>query len=120
MSDAERKEIARTQMPPEERRLRSRLLLDLLGQHGVVRGALSVRYRTCGKAGCTCARGEKHRGLYLVFREGGRYRQVFVPQSHEARVRQSVEQYQEVRRLSESLSALHVAQVSRKDGGDGA
>ena len=119
MSDAEREEIARSQMSPEERRLRSRLL-DLLSQHGVVRGALSVRYRTCGKAGCRCARGEKHRGLYLVFREGGRYRQVFVPRRHEARVRQWVEQYQEVRRLLESLSALHVAQVSGKDGGDGA
>ena len=46
--------------------------------------------------------------------------QVFVPQRHEARVRQWVEQYQEARRPLESLSALHVAQVSRKDGGDGA
>ena len=112
-------EVTRSQMSAEERRLRSRLV-QLLSHRGVLRGTLSLRDRKCGKPGCKCIRGEKHHGLYLVFSESGRYRQVFVPHRHEARVRQWVEQYQEARRLLESLSALHVAQVSRKDGGDGA
>lgn len=111
--------INRSQMSAEERRLRSRLV-QLLSQRGLLRGTLSVRYRTCGKSGCKCARGEKHRGVYLVFREAGRFRQVFIPRRLEARVRLWVQQYQEVRELLESLSALLLTQVKGKDGRDSA
>jgi len=116
MLSSEEEKIHRSQMSVEERRLRSRLV-QLLSQRGVLRGTLSVRFRSCGKAGCKCTRGEKHRGVYLVFREGGRFRQVYIPHSQEARVREWVQQYQEVRELLESLSALLLVELKRKDGG---
>lgn len=97
-------------MSAEERRLRSRLV-QLLGGRGVLRGTLSVRERTCGKPGCRCTRGEKHEGLYLVFSEKGRLRQIFVPRMQEARVRRWVEQYQEVRALLEELVRLHLERL---------
>jgi len=118
MSDIEEKEIARSQMSDEERRLRSRLA-QFLSRHGVLRGALSVRMRRCGKPGCKCARGEKHRAVYLVYREGGRYRQVFIPRRQEMRARRWVKRYQEVQELLESLSALNLQRLKRKDGGGG-
>jgi hypothetical protein len=111
--------IARGEMSAEERRLRSRLT-QLLSGHGVLRGSLSLRYRKCGNPGCKCARGEGHRGLYLVFSQGGRLRQVFIPRGYEAQVQQWVEQYQEVRQLLEALSEVYLAKVPRKGGGGGA
>ena len=117
--DAEHKEIVPSQISADERWLRSRLV-QLVSHRGVLRGTLSLRERKCGKPGCKCTRGEKHHGLYLVFSESGRYQQVFASRKREARVRQWVKQYQEVRRLLQSLSVLHLAQLSRKDGGDGA
>lgn len=111
--------MVRSQMSAQERHLRSRLV-QLLSGCGVVRGSLSVRERTCGKPNCRCARGEKHRGVYLVFSHQGRFRQVFVPRRHEAAVRQWVEQYHEVRRLLEELSELYLAKVSRRDDVDDA
>jgi Family of unknown function (DUF6788) len=110
--------IARIEMSPEERRLRSRLI-QLLSGGGVLRGSLSLRYRTCGNPGCKCARGEGHRGLYLVYRQGGRLRQVFIPRPYEAQVQQWVDQYQEVRQLLEALSEVNLAKVPRKRGGGG-
>jgi hypothetical protein len=53
-----------------------------------------------------------------VFRGEGRFRQVFIPRKHEARVRLWVQQYREARELLDSLSALLLAEVKRKDGGE--
>jgi hypothetical protein len=98
----------------QERRLRSRLV-QLLSGHGVPRGTLSARERTCGKSGCRCARGEKHGGLYLVFSEEGRLRQVFVSRTQERRVRLWVAQYREIRELLETLARLHLERLRKED-----
>lgn len=101
-------------MPAQERRLRSRLI-QLLSGHGLLRGTLSARERTCGKPGCRCTRGERHGGLYLVFSEEGRLRQVFVSRAQEKRVRLWVAQYREVRELLEALARLHLERLGKKD-----
>ena len=118
MLDSEEKGISRSEMSDAERRLRSRLV-QLLSRHGVLRGALSVRMRSCGKAGCKCLRGERHRAVYLVYRERGRYRQVFIPRRQEIRARRWVSRYQEVQELLESLSVMNLERLKRKDGGGG-
>ena len=106
--------MPRGAMAAQERRLRSRLVQLLSGQ-GVLRGTLSARERTCGKACCRCARGEKHGGLYLVFSEQGRLRQVFVSRGQEKQVRLWVAQYREVRELLEALVRLHLERLGKED-----
>ena len=101
-------------MPAQERHLRSRLV-QLLSGHGLLRGTLSARERTCGKPNCRCARGERHGGLYLVFSEQGRLRQVFVPRAQEKRVRLWAAQYREVRELLEALAQLHLERLGKED-----
>jgi hypothetical protein len=118
MSAQKVERITRSEMSPEERRLRSRLIQVLSGG-GVLRGSLSLRYRKCGNPGCKCARGEGHRGLYLVYSQEGRVRQVFIPRQFEGQVQQWVDQYQEVRQLLEALSEVNLAKVPRKRGGAG-
>jgi hypothetical protein len=114
MSEKDREKMPRGAMAAQERRLRSRLVQLLSGQ-GVLRGTLSARERTCGKACCRCARGEKHGGLYLVFSEAGRLRQVFVSHSLEPRVRRWVAQYREVRELLDTLARLHLKRLRGED-----
>ncbi len=48
-------------------------------------GSLQVEWRRCGKAGCRCARGERHGPyVYRYWYEGGRRHKAYVPR---ARVR---------------------------------
>src|SRR3989338_6447393 len=89
----------RSSLPAAERQLRSRLLQVLSSGQGLMRGTLTVRERTCGKANFRCARGEKHASLYIVVSVDGKYKQTCVPRSLEAEVRTWVAQYQRAQEL---------------------
>lgn len=67
--------------------------------------------RTCGKAGCHCQRGEKHRALYLAVRWENRRRMIYVPAAMESTVRGWVENAQDVDRLLEFISQQCLAQL---------
>jgi TolA-binding protein len=58
----------------------------------------------CGKANCCCAAGEPHIALYLTQSKHGKTQQLYVPKQLEERVRQAIEDYQELQRLVEELS----------------
>ncbi len=93
----------RSPFSDRERRRRSRLA-QIVQAARFLRGALSLRNLRCGKPHCRCTRGELHACLYLVRRQGGKLRQLFVPRQWEQRVRQAVENHQEMERLIEELS----------------
>ena len=97
--------MQRSQFSDRERRRRSRLA-QIIHAARFLRGALSLRNVRCGKPGCHCARGELHACLYLVRRQGGKLRQLFVPRQWEERIREAVENHQEMERLIEELSDL--------------
>ena len=105
----------RRTLPRAERQLRSKLN-QLLDCKGVIRGTLAERARTCGKEGCKCVtKGEKHVSLYLVVREEGSYRQVYVPRSLESVVRQWVENYKKAKDLLEEISRLHYEKLRSRE-----
>lgn len=108
--------ISRSEMSPEERRLRSRAA-QLLAAGGVLHGTLSERFNVCGKQNCACIRGEKHRSLVLTLRGGGKYEQVYIPKSLEPLVREWVEQDHEVRELLAKLTAIHRDRLVAKKKG---
>lgn len=97
--------MRRTQFSDRERQRRSRLT-QIIHQARFLRGALSLRNIRCGKPGCRCAQGELHPCLYLVRRQGGRLRQLFVPRQWEGRIREAVKNHEEMERLIEELSDL--------------
>jgi len=101
-------------MNAQERRSRS-ALARLATQRGLLRGNLLLRRRVCGKPNCKCTRGELHASLYLVFSEGGKLRQLFIPKTWESRVRLWVQDYHEVRRLLEEVSRLYVEKVRQRE-----
>jgi hypothetical protein len=95
----------RLALSPAERRFRSRLA-QLGHDHWFLRGTLSIRSRKCGKPNCRCACGQLHSSLYLVQSHDGKPRQVCIPKPWEDRVRQAVNDYQEMQRLIEEVSEL--------------
>ena len=108
-------EGSRGKMTASERRLRSELTRVLHSQ-GVIRGNLSWRERTCGNSNCRCVtKGEKHRALYLVLSEEGKYRQVFVPKAFHEQVGAWVENHKKARDLLEEISRLHYEKLRKRE-----
>ena len=79
-------------------------MAKLIHEQPVLRGTLSVRHVTCGKAGCRCTQGQKHRALFLSSSREGKTRQVFIPAELETEIRQWVDNYRQVRDLLEAVS----------------
>lgn len=100
----------RNRFAPQERAARSRLA-QLLHEHEVICGSVVSMSRTCGKAGCRCAHGEKHVSLYLSTKVDGKRRMVYIPAELEQEVRQRVDAYREVERLTDVVSAACVNRV---------
>ena len=97
--------MQRTQLSDRERRRRSRLA-QLIHEARFLRGTLSLRNIRCGKPDCHCSRGELHACLYLVRRQEGKLRQMFVPRQWEKRIREAIKNNQEMEQLLEELSDL--------------
>lgn len=107
--------IVRTSQSDHERQIRSQLR-KILNSSGLLHGTLVERHRVCGKPNCRCTRGQKHRGLYLVVTEGGKPRQLYVPEDWEQTVRHWVQDYQKARELMEEVSRIHWQKVRERQG----
>jgi hypothetical protein len=103
----------RAQLSSAERHFRSRIA-QLATSQWFLRGTLSVRTRKCGKSNCRCAAGEPHASLYLLQSHAGKPRQICVPKTWEARVRQAVTDYQQMQRLIEEVSELEWTRLRDK------
>jgi hypothetical protein len=102
-------------MSPGERQLRSRLTQIVSGQ-GFIRGTILERQRACGNPRCKCATGEKHRAVYLMLREDGKLRQLYIPVAYEQRVREWVANQQEIKELLKQLGEFYWQQVKQRQG----
>jgi hypothetical protein len=97
--------LTRSKLSAPERNFRSRISQLSSGQW-FLRGTLSERSGTCGKANCRCARGALHKSLYLVQSQAGKLRQICVPKAWQQRVRQAVNNYHLMQKLMEEVSEL--------------
>ncbi len=77
---------------------------SLLNNTLVMRGSIVETYRTCGKQGCRCQKGDKHGPYYLLtWSENGKARSCHIPRAKVAEARKMVESY---RQASERLREL--------------
>jgi hypothetical protein len=95
----------RAKLSASERNFRSRIA-QLASGNWLLRGNLSERASKCGKPSCRCAKGDLHQSLYLVQSQHGKPRQICVPKAWHERVRQAVDDYQQMQRLIEEVSEL--------------
>jgi len=107
--------IPRGAMGREERNFRSRLA-QLVSGRGLIRGTLLERYRACGNPRCKCARGQKHRAVYLMLRHQGQLQQLYIPRSYEQQVRQWVAHHQEIKKLLHEISRIYWKKVQQRQG----
>jgi uncharacterized protein DUF6788 len=98
-------DVRRAKFSASERNFRSRIA-QLASTRWFLRGTLSERSGTCGKPNCRCAQGEPHHSLYLVQSQGGKLRQICVPQAWRERVRAAVNDYRKLQELIEAVSEL--------------
>lgn len=97
--------LSRVKLSAVERNFRSRIA-QLASVEWFLRGTLSDRSSKCGKPTCHCAHGQMHKSVYLVQSHAGKLRQICVPKLWQERVRQAVNDYQEMQRLIEEVSEL--------------
>lgn len=109
--------MSRGQMSAQEREWRSRLA-QLVHGKPLVRATVNVRRVTCGKPGCRCAQGEKHRALYLVCQVGGSRRQLYIPAGLEEEARAWVANYQLALELLEKVSESGWRELKRRKEDD--
>jgi hypothetical protein len=104
----------RAKLSAAERNFRSQFARLALNRW-FLRGSLSERMGKCGKPNCRCTRGELHKSLYLVQSQGGRPRQICVPQAWQARVRQAVSDYRKMQELIEEVSELEWKRLKERN-----
>lgn len=78
-------------------------LTKLLQSRPILRAGLVSMARTCGKASCKCAKGEKHVSLYVSLKVGRTRKMVYVPPELEQTVRSWAESYREAAALWETV-----------------
>jgi len=81
----------------------------------MMRGSFVVLGKKCGKAGCTCTRGELHPTRYLSASQDGRTRMVYVSAEQAATVKPAAERYQRFRRARAQLVKLSTRTVALAD-----
>jgi hypothetical protein len=81
---------SRSHRSPKEREARSRAV-QLLAEKPLLRGALVLQYRSCGKSYCRCQTGQKHPALYLHTRSGDQRVRIYIPPALHEAVRVAIE-----------------------------
>lgn len=83
-----------------------------LRARGPVLAASLVRIaKHCGRPNCRCQRGHKHVGHYLTYKQQGKTHTVYVPHELIPEVQAWITEQRRLRRLSQEISALSIAQV---------
>lgn len=95
----------------------SRLLGKLPELEKVLRGSLVTRYRSCGKAGCHCAReGDRGHGpaYYLMVTVGpGKTTSIYIPARHVEQVEAYLQNFRRAREILEAVSNENRARLKK-------
>jgi len=109
----------RSHLPADDRQARASLRKLLSQNRPLVTGSLVETERLCGKAGCKCTRGDKHKALYLGARVGRQRKMIFVPKDMHGEVRRWVEDARELQRLIERISQTWLAHLNERKASRG-
>jgi hypothetical protein len=98
---------SRTQRSPKERAARSRAV-QLLADQPLLRGALVLQHRSCGKSSCRCRTGSKHPALYLHTRCGDQRVRLYIPPALHETVRAAIDHGHQIDQLIDQVSDLNL------------
>jgi len=90
---------------------REALVEQLRGLGNLMRGTVIQVGVKCGRAGCGCERGEKHRKVHLSVNLGGRTRGCYLGREREPLVAPLIAEYQRAWRVINALTTVNLALV---------
>ena len=96
----------------ERRRLereRDALLAELRGLGNLMRGTVVEVGVKCGRPGCACEQGERHRKVHLSLNLGGRTQGCYLGEERAAVVAPLLAEYERAWRLINELTAVNLA-----------
>jgi hypothetical protein len=88
---------------------RDALLTELRGLGNLMRGTIGEVGVKCGRPGCACAQGVKHRKVHLSVNLHGRTRSCYLGHEREALVAPLITEYERAWRLINDLTAVNLA-----------
>jgi transposase len=97
---------------PDRRKLEQRrdaLLAELRTLGNLMRGSISEVGVRCGRSGCACAQGVKHRKVHLSVNLHGRTRSCYLGREREAVVAPLIAEYERAWCLINELTAVNLA-----------
>ncbi len=90
-------------------RQRDTLIERLRGLGNLMRGTVVEVGVKCGRPGCACEQGAKHRKVHLSVNLGGRTRGCYLGREREAAVAPLLAEYERAWRLINELTAVNLA-----------
>ena len=94
---------SRKHIPQYLRKAQSRLR-QLINQKRFIKGTLYLLKNTCGKQNCKCAKGEKHKSLYIQQTKKKNVRKSIIPKVKWEEVKQMNNRYREILTLIDEIS----------------
>jgi hypothetical protein len=77
----------------------------------MIRGSAVFLERACGKPNCRCAKGQRHRSLYLSRSQKGKTTMAYIPKEHEQKLLEAAERYKRVQSLLNRLSEANLKKI---------
>lgn len=90
----------------------SRKKRGLPGIGDVIYGTAVIMKRACGKDGCRCLRGHKHKSIYISQYHKGSGRMVYIPKRHEKSVLRLVKNYRILKSALRKASEVNIARFT--------
>ncbi len=90
-------------------RQRNALVEELRGLGNLMRGTVVEVGVKCGRPGCGCGQGAKHRKVHLSLNLGGRTRGCYLGEGRAAAVAPLIAEYERAWRLINQLTAVNLA-----------
>ena len=92
---------------------KKQLLKQLFKITDMMKGSLAESYRSCGKKGCKCQRGELHHGYFFTFSVKGKAKMIYVPKKAYEHVKKLLNNWKHHKGLIEELADIN-AELVRK------
>ena len=95
--------------PTNIRRMLQSRVQQVAARKPLLAASLVSFERRCGKPGCHCVSGEKHRGHQLTYNDRGKTRTVYVPVDFTEEVRSWIDEHRRLKALLQEISQLSLA-----------
>lgn len=80
----------------------------------IIKGSPVYLYRKCGKPGCKCVNGEKHKSLYLSRSVNGKTQMTYIAPQNEKEALHGVVKFKEIIALLDEISELNLQIMKAK------